>query len=233
MPKVRVHNFSISLDGYGAGPDQSLDHPLGLGGQRLHEWAFATRTYRQMFDMDDGDAGLDDSFAGQGDVGIGATIMGRNMFGPVRGSWGSEDWLGWWGDDPPFHHPVFVLTHQPRASITMEGGTTFHFVTDGLHAALERALEAADGRDVRIGGGVATIQQYLRAGLIDELHLAIVPILLGSGERLFDHLNDALLGYRCVEFASSPSVAHARLARTAPNRPSEPLTPGPEAGATT
>jgi dihydrofolate reductase len=212
MPKVRVHSFSLSLDGYGAGPDQGLDHPLGVGGQELHRWAFATRTYRQMSHMEGGDEGIDDGFAAQGDVGIGATIMGRNMFGPIRGSRRDEDWRGWWGDNPPFHHPVFVLTHQPRASITMEDGTTFHFVTDGINAALERALEAAQGNDVRIGGGAATIQQYLRAGLIHEMHLAIVPILLGCGERLFDHLNRPL-AYKCVEFVSSSSVVHARLVR--------------------
>jgi dihydrofolate reductase len=215
MPKVRVHNFSVSLDGYAAGPDQSLDDPLGVGGPGLHQWAFATRTYCQMFGADGGDEGLDDRFAAQGDVGIGATIMGRNMFGPIRGPWGNENWTGWWGDDPPYHHPVFVLTHHPRASITMQGGTTFHFVHDGVNAALDRALDAAGGSDVRIGGGAATIQEFLRAGLIDEMHVAIVPILLGSGERLFDHLDGGPVGLQCVEFVSSPSVLHARFARTA------------------
>jgi dihydrofolate reductase len=218
MPQLRVHNFSISLDGYAAGPDQSLDNPLGVGGRRLHEWAFATRTYRQMFGTDDGNDGLDEKFASQGDVGIGATIMGRNMFGPVRGPWGSEDWTGWWGEDPPYHHPVFVLTHHPRASIRMQGGTTFHFVTDGINAALEQALDAADGNDVRLGGGAACIQEYLRAGLVDEMHLAIVPVLLGGGERLFDHRDGGPTGYECVELVSSGSVAHARLARSEPNR---------------
>jgi dihydrofolate reductase len=218
MPQLRVHNFSISLDGYAAGPDQSLDNPLGVGGRRLHEWAFATRTYRQMFGTDDGNDGLDEEFASQGDVGIGATIMGRNMFGPVRGPWGSEDWTGWWGEDPPYHHPVFVLTHHPRASIRMQGGTTFHFVTDGINAALEQALDAADGNDVRLGGGAACIQEYLRAGLVDEMHLAIVPVLLGGGERLFDHRDGGPTGYECVELVSSGSVAHARLARSEPNR---------------
>jgi dihydrofolate reductase len=213
MPKLRVHNFALSLDGYAAGPDQSLEHPLGVGGSALHEWAFATRTFRRMQGLDGGEErGPDEEFAAQGEVGIGATIMGRNMFGPVRGSWGDEDWKGWWGHNPPYHHQVFVLTHHPRASITMHGGTTFHFVNDGIQAALERALDAADGNDVRLGGGVATIQQYLRAGLIDELHLAIVPILLGRGERLFDHLGDGQVGYT-VEFVSSPAVVHARLVR--------------------
>jgi dihydrofolate reductase len=214
MPKVRVHNFSISLDGYAAGPDQSLDNPLGVGGHRLHDWAFATRTFRQMQGMDGGDAGLDDEFAAQGGAGIGATIMGRNMFGPIRGSWGDDQWTGWWGDDPPYHHPVFVLTHHPRPSFAMQGGTTFHFVEDGIEAALERAIEAADGQDVMIGGGAATIQQYMRAGLIDELHVVIVPILLGSGERLFDHLESGPDRYECVQLVSSPSVAHVRLSRT-------------------
>ena len=224
MPKLRVHNFSLSIDGYAAGPDQSLGNPLGVGGDRLHEWAFATRTFHQMRGMDGGDEGLDDRFAAQGDVDIGATVMGRNMFGPIRGPWGDENWTGWWGDDPPFHHPVFVLTHHPRAPITMEGGTTFHFVTDGIEAALERALDAAGGNDVRLGGGVVTIQQYLGAGLIDELHLVIVPVLLGSGERLFDHLDGGPVGYQCVEFVSSPAVLHARFARSTPNPSEEPPT---------
>lgn len=213
MPKVRVHNVAISLDGYAAGPDQSVDNPLGVGGAQLHNWAFATRTFREMDGMDGGDTGLDDEFAAQFNIGIGATIMGRNMFGPVRGPWGDDQWTGWWGDDPPYHHPVFVLTHHPRPSVTMQGGTTFHFVDDGVEAALERALQAAGGQDVAIGGGAATIQQYLRAGLIDELHLAIVPILLGGGARLFDHLDGGPEGYECVQLISSSSVAHVRLAR--------------------
>lgn len=181
----------------------------------LHNWLFATRTFRRTFGGEQGDEGMDDAFAAQGDVGIGATIMGRNMFGPLRGPWGDEHWMGWWGEDPPFHHPVFVLTHHQRASITMQGGTTFHFVSDGIEAARERAIDAASGKDVRVGGGTATIQQYLHAGLIDEMHLAIVPILLGSGERLFDNRNGGPVGYECVEFVASPSVMHARFARTA------------------
>jgi dihydrofolate reductase len=217
MPQLRVHNFSISLDGYGAGPAQSLDDPLGIRGSELHEWVFTTRTGRQMLGLDGGDGGLDDGFLARGDVGIGATIMGRNMFGPVRGAWGGEEWTGWWGDTPPYHHPVFVLTHHPRPPITMQGGSTFHFVADGIAAALDRAFDAADGRDVRLGGGVATIQQYLRAGLIDEMHLAIVPVLLGGGERLFDGADGgAPDGYRCVELVASPLVAHVRLARQSP-----------------
>ena len=214
MPKVRVHNFAISLDGYGAGPDQNVDNPLGVGGDRLHEWVFATRTGRRMIGEDGGEEGLDEQFMAQADVGVGATIMGRNMFGPIRGPWDDEQWTGWWGDVPPYHHDVFVLTHHARPSLSMEGGTTFHFVDDGIEAAFERAVDAADGKDVRIGGGAATIQQYLRAGLIDDLHIVVVPILLGRGERLFDHLDGGPKGYECVELVSSPSVAHVRLSRT-------------------
>jgi dihydrofolate reductase len=213
MPKLRVHNFSISLDGYGAGPNQSRDNPLGERGEELHHWALATRGARRLFGMEGGGEGLDDKWWAEGEQGIGATIMGRNMFGPIRGPWGSEQWTGWWGDDPPYHHPVFVLTHHPHPPIPMQGGTTFHFVTEGIAAALERAFEAADGKDVRLGGGAATIQQYLRARLLDELHVAMVPILLGGGERLFDNLGDAPSGYECVELVSSPSVTHIRLRR--------------------
>jgi dihydrofolate reductase len=215
MSKVRVHNLAMSLDGYVAGPNQSLNDPLGVGGTGLHEWVFATRSGRQMMGgLDGGDEGLDDEFIAKGTAGIGATIMGRNMFGPVRGSWGDDAWTGWWGESPPFHHPVFVLTHHERPSVSMDGGTTFHFVSDGIEAALERAVDAADGNDIRVGGGAATVQQYLRAGLIDDLHLAIVPILLGNGERLFDHLDGGPDGYKCVEFVSSPAVTHVRLSPT-------------------
>src|SRR5260370_4455562 len=167
MPKLRVHNFALSLDGYAAGPHQSVEHPLGVGGQNLHDWAFATRTFRQMHGMDGGDDGVDDRIAAAATIGIGATIMGRNMFGPVRGPWGDERWTGWWGPDPPYHHPVFVLTNHPHPPIRMEGGTTFHFVTDGIDAGLEQAFVAADGAGLQIGGGPATIPQYLRARLID------------------------------------------------------------------
>jgi dihydrofolate reductase len=211
VPKLRVHNISISLDGYMAGPNQSVDNPLGVGGQGLHQWAFATHSWRLTHGMEGGEEGIDDGFIAQGDMGVGATIMGRNMFGPIRGAWGGEPWNGWWGEDPPFHHPVFVLTHHPRESVTMEGGTTFHFVDDGIEAALERAFEATNGDDVRIGGGSATIQQYLRAGLVDEMHVAVVPILLGGGERLFDDLDGGPSGYDCAELVSSPSVTHVRL----------------------
>jgi dihydrofolate reductase len=213
MPKLRVHNLAVSLDGYAAGPDQSLDDPLGVGGPRLHEWVFTTRTGRRMFGEEGGDEGIDDEFMGRGVAGIGATIMGRNMFGPIRGPWGDDEWTGWWGDEPTYHHPVFVLTHHARPPIPMQGGTTFHFVTDGIEAALERAFEAAGGNDVRLGGGASTVQQYLRAGLVDELHVAIVPILLGGGERLLEHLDGAVDIYQCVEMVSTPSVTHVRLAR--------------------
>src|SRR5438105_6166429 len=183
MAKLRVHNFAVSLDGYGAGPDQSLDNPLGVGGTRLHEWVFETRGGRQMIGEDGGEEGIDNEFFAEGVVGIGATVMGRNMFGPIRGAWDDDEWRGWWGDNPVYHHPVFVLTHHPRSPITMEGGTTFHFVDAGIETALEQAFEAAGGADVRLGGGVSTVQQYMRGGLLDELHVAIVPILLGTGER--------------------------------------------------
>jgi dihydrofolate reductase len=215
MPKLRVHNLSMSLDGYVAGPDQDVDNPLGVGGPLLHDWVFATRTGRQMIGETGGDEGLDDKVIAQGDEGIGATIMGRNMFGPVRGPWKDEQWTGWWGEDPPYHHQVFVLTHHARPSVAMQGGTTFHFVAEGIESALERAFEAADGRDVRLGGGASTVQQYLRAGLVDEMHVAIVPVLLGRGERLFEPQLDLATSYECVEFVSSPSVCHVRLARRA------------------
>jgi dihydrofolate reductase len=213
MPKVRVHNFSLSLDGYGAGPNQSLEEPLGVGGEALHEWIVATRSWRAMQGMEGGEVTSDDRFVAPGDEVIGATIMGRNMFGPSRGPWENDDWKGWWGDDPPFHHPVFVLTHHAREPIPMQGGTTFHFVTDGIEAALERAFEAAGGDDVRLGGGVATIQEFLRAGLVDEMHLAITPVLLGSGERLFDNLGGGPTGFECVEFVASPSALHTTFKR--------------------
>jgi len=214
MPKLRVHNLAISIDGYAAGPNQSVDNPLGVGGPGLHEWIFKTRYGRRMIGKQGGDEGLDDQFLARGDAGIGATIIGRNMFGPVRGQWTDDTWKGWWGPNPPYHHPVFVLTHHARAPITMEGGTAFNFVTDGIKPALDRAFDAAGGLDVRLGGGPATIQQYLKAGLIDEMHIAIVPIFLGAGERLFDHLDGGPVGYEYVELVSSPSVTHARFVRS-------------------
>ncbi|HKX41500.1 MAG TPA: dihydrofolate reductase family protein [Burkholderiaceae bacterium] len=214
MSKLRVNGFAISLDGYGAGPDQSLANPLGVGGKALHEWAFSTRTFQRMFGNEtDGVTGVDDDFAARGFHNLGAWILGRNMFGPVRGPWPDESWKGWWGDEPPYHVPVFVLTHHPRESIVMQGGTTFHFVTDGIHAALERAKAAAQGRDIRVGGGVATIRQYLQAGLIDEMHLAIAPVVLGAGERLLDGINLAGLGYRCTEHAGTAHAMHVVLTR--------------------
>ena len=213
MSKLRIHNFSVSLDGYAAGPDQNLDNPLGVGGEQLHNWAFATRTFRQMFGEGGGDQGVDDRFAAAGEVGLGATIMGRNMFGPIRRDWPDDEWKGWWGDDPPYHHDTFVLTHHPRESVAMQGGTVFHFVTDGIEAALERAYAAADGQDVRLAGGASAIQQYLRAGLVDEMHLAYAPVLPGSGERLFDDLADAPSGYQVAEFVGTPAALHVRFVR--------------------
>jgi len=208
MAKLRVHNFSMSLDGYGAGPDQSLDNPLGVGGRRLHDWVFATRGGREMIGEDGGTEGVDNDFFYRGIDGIGATIIGRNMFGPVRGPWPDDSWRGWWGDNPPYHHEVFVLTHYARPALEMEGGTTFHFVADDIETVLQRAFAAAHGQDVRLGGGAATVQQYLRAGLVDELHVVVVPVLLGSGARLF--VDD--YGYERVEFVPSTAVAHVVLA---------------------
>ena len=213
MPKLRVCSFSVSLDGYGAGPEQSLDNPLGVGGETLHEWVFPTRTFRKMSGQDGGTTGIDDDYAARGFAGIGAWIMGRNMFGPIRGEWADASWKGWWGDNPPYHCDAFVLTHHPRAPIAMEGGTTFHFVTDGIHAALERAMRAANGRDVRLGGGVETIRQYLQAGLIDEMHLAVSPVFLGAGENLFAGLDLPKLGYRRTEHVSSPNATHVVLTK--------------------
>jgi dihydrofolate reductase len=217
MSRLLVRNFSISIDGYAAGLHQDLDHPLGVGGTQLHEWIFATRSGNQMIGREGGTEGLDDNFFSQRESGVGATIMGRNMFGPIRGPWGNSEWTGWWGEEPPFHHPVFVLTHQPHAPIEMQGGTTFHFVHGGIEAALDAAVEAARDQDVLIGGGAATIRQYLRASLIDELHLVIVPFLLGSGERLFDDLGPSASNYRCIEHVCSPAVTHVRIARTGPD----------------
>jgi dihydrofolate reductase len=212
--KVRVNSFGLSLDGYGAGPQQSLEHPLGIGGKRLHEWFFPTRTFQRVLGGGPGgETGVDDDFAARGMAGIGAWILGRNMFGPVRGPWPDDAWKGWWGDEPPYHCPVFVLTHHAREPIEMRGGTTFHFVTDGIHAALQRARAAAGARDVRIGGGAATIRQYLTAGLIDELHLAIAPVLLGRGETLLGGLDLPALGYDIVSSVPGLRTTHVTLAR--------------------
>ena len=216
MSKLRIHAFAVSVDGYGAGPDQSLQNPLGAGGLALHEWVLATRTFRQLFGGDGGTTGVDDDFAARGFANIGAWILGRNMFGPVRGPWPDDGWKGWWGAEPPYHTPVYVLTHHPRAPIEMAGGTTFHFVTDGLHAALERARQAADGRDVRLGGGVATIRAYLSAGLVDEMHLAIAPVLLGAGEALFSGIDLPGLGYRCIDHVATAAATHVVIAKRPP-----------------
>jgi dihydrofolate reductase len=210
MTTVVVRNFSVSLDGFGAGPEQSIEAPIGVNGSRLHEWIWPTRFGRAMLGEEGGEDGIDNSFLAQGDENVGATIMGRNMFGPVRGAWSGDSWKGWWGDNPPYHHPVFVLTHHPRASFAMEGGTTFHFVTSGIEEALRQATEAAGDQDVRIGGGAATVQQYLHAGLVDNVHLVIVPVILGRGERTFDASWD---GYECAALSSSPAVAHVELSR--------------------
>ena len=219
MTRLRVHCFGLSIDGYGAGPAQSIEHPLGVGGEALHDWAVATRTFRQMQGEDGGSTGVDDDFVQRGFAGIGAWILGRNMFGPVRGPWPDAQWTGWWGDEPPYHVPVFVLTHHPRAPVVMKGGTTFHFVTDGIHAALERAREAAAGRDVRLGGGVATLRAYLQAGLVDEMHLGVAPVLLGSGEALFTGIDLPALGYRCIDRVATENATHLVLGRhEAPSR---------------
>jgi dihydrofolate reductase len=214
MSKVRVAAFSVSLDGYGAGPDQSLENPLGVGGFGLHEWAFATRTFRAMFGQDGGAAGTDDDdFAARSFQGVGAWILGRNMFAPSRGDWPDDGWKGWWGENPSYHCPVFVLTHHAREAIPMEGGTTFHFVTDGIAAALERAKAAANGGDVRIGGGAATVRQYLQAGLVDEMHFAVSPVLLGGGEALFTGLDLPKLGYRVGEHVQTAKATHVVLVK--------------------
>ncbi len=226
MQKVRVDSFGVSLDGFGAGPNQSLDHPLGVGGMGLMEWVFPTRTFQRMHDPKLADApdnlsgkgrgeiDIDDDFAARGFENIGAWIIGRNMFGPIRGPWANDDWKGWWGDNPVYHCDVFVLTHHARAPLRMEGGTTFHFVTDGIELALQQAKAAANGKDVRVGGGVATVRAYLQAGLVDELHLAQSPVLLGSGESFFMGLDLPSLGFRCVERVPSAKTTHLVLTRT-------------------
>jgi dihydrofolate reductase len=214
MSQLVVHTFSISLDGYGAGPRQDLENPLGVGGPEMFEWFFHTRTFKKMHEAGEveGESGVDDEFAQEGFKGIGAWIMGRNMFGPVRGPWPDESWRGWWGEDPPYHVPTFVLTHHERPPLSMQGGTEFRFVTDGIESALAQAKAAAGEKDVRIGGGAATIRQYLRAGLIDELRLVISPVLLGSGEPLFQGIDLRALGYECVRHtAGGRAVAHVIL----------------------
>jgi dihydrofolate reductase len=213
VPHVRVDSYSISLDGYGAGPNQERENPLGRGGESLHDWLIPTRTFQRLIRKDGGTTGVDDDFAARGMDNVGAWILGRNMFGPVRGPWPDESWKGWWGANPPYHAPTFVLTHHPRKPVEMEGGTTFHFVTDGIEAALARAREAAGDRDVRILGGAATIRQYLTARLIDRLHLAISPIILGGGESLFADLDLLALGYDVTGHTPSPSATHVVLSK--------------------
>jgi len=213
MPKLRVCSFSISLDGFGAGPQQSLEHPLGVGGRELHEWAFATRTFRRLHGQEGGDTGVDDEFAARGFHNAGAWIIGRNMFGPVRGPWPDHSWRGWWGENPPYHVPVFVLTHHARPALQMQGGTTFHFVTGGIREALAQARAAAGDQDVRLGGGVATVREYLEARLVDELHLAVAPVLLGRGEELFHGLDLPQLGYQCREQVATPRATHVILVK--------------------
>jgi dihydrofolate reductase len=213
MPKLVVRSFAVSLDGYSAAEGQTQDAPFGRGGLRIMDWAFATKTFRKMFGQTGGESGIDDDFAARADDNIGATIMGRNMFGPQRGPWPNEDWKGWWGEEPPYHHAVFVLSHHPRARFDMRGGTTFTFVNDGIESALEQAFAAAKGKDVRIGGGASTVRQYLKAGLVDELHLVSVPLLLGSGERIFEGLAGIQDRYEVAEFIPSKTVSHVKIVK--------------------
>jgi dihydrofolate reductase len=213
MPKLRVNGFTISLDGYGAGPDQTVGNPLGVGGEALHDWMVTTRTFKEMYGGEGGSTGVDDDFVARGMSNAGAWILGRNMFGPIRGDWPDDSWKGWWGDNPPYHAPVFVLTSHPRQPLAMEGGTTFHFVTDGIHAALDRARAAAQEQDIRLLGGVSVIRQYLEAGLIDEMHIAISPILLGSGEHLFANIDTVALGYHASEHVPTPMATHFVLTK--------------------
>jgi dihydrofolate reductase len=215
MSKVKVLAFTISIDGFGAGPNQSVEAPLGVGGETLHKWMLHTRSFRQMYSTEAGDEDVDDSFVTRSFENIGAWIMGRNMFGPVRGSWPDDSWKGWWGDNPPYHVPVFVLTHHAREPLEMEGGTTFHFVTSGIHEALKRAKEGAQGKDIRIGGGAATVRQYLEAGLIDEMHLAISPVLLGRGEAFFAGIDLNAAGFRCTEQVATEHAMHVILTKQA------------------
>jgi len=213
VSKLRVQSFGLSIDGYGAGPDQDLHNPLGVRGVEIMEWFFQTRVWRKMHGLDGGETGIDNAMAEQGFAGIGAWILGRNMFGPVRGPWPDESWRGWWGEEPPYHTPVFVLTHHARAPLQMAGGTEFHFVTGGIEAALEQAQAAAGAKDVRLGGGVATLRQYLRAGLVDELHLALRPVLLGRGEHLWHDIDLRALGYACTKVLEGERATHLFLHR--------------------
>jgi dihydrofolate reductase len=213
MGKVRVAGFSLSIDGFGAGVEQSLQNPLGRRGPELFQWFFGTRTFRSMQGATGGSVGTDETFAARSMAGFGAFILGRNMFGPIRGEWPDEAWKGWWGDNPPYHAPTFILTHHPREPIVMEGGTTFHFVTDGIEAALDQARAAAGGKDIKIGGGVSTVRQYLKAGLIDELHFAISPVLLGQGEAMFAGLDLHAMGFKVTEHVATELATHVVLGR--------------------
>ena len=213
MGKVRIECFAISVDGYGAGPSQDLEHPLGVGGERLHDWTFASRNFRRMHGLAGGETGLDDDFIARGFEGVGAWILGRNMFGPVRGPWVDDSWRGWWGEEPPYRVPVFVLTHHARPRLEMRGGTTFHFVTDGFDAALRRARDAAGVLDVRIGGGTSTVRQALLAGVVDSMHLAVSPVLLGGGESLLAGIDLPGLGLHCREFVAGARAMHLVWAR--------------------
>jgi dihydrofolate reductase len=213
MSRLRVHTFAVSIDGFSAGPDQDLEHPLGVNGEQLMEWFFQTRTWRNMHGQAGGETGIDDEIAARGLTGFGAWILGRNMFGPIRGPWPDESWRGWWGDEPPYHTPVFVLTHHPRAPLRMAGGTEFRFITGGIHEALKQAKEAAGGRDVRLGGGVSTIRQYLEAKLIDELHVVVRPVLFGRGEALWSGLDLRALGYECTDWKPGERTMHAFIRR--------------------
>jgi dihydrofolate reductase len=216
MPRLRVLGFSISIDGYGAGPNHTKEIPLGVGGEDLHDWLVTSRTFMRMTGREGGETGVDEDFAAGAMQNIGAWIMGRNMFGPIRGPWPDDSWRGWWGKNPPYHSPVFVLTHHARPPQEMEGGTVFHFVTDGIHAALERARAAAGSKDIRLLGGAATIRQYLEAKLVDEMHIPVTPILLGSGEHLFGGLDLPALGYRCTATVAGPRAVHYTIARQSP-----------------
>ena len=214
MSKVRILNFTISIDGYGAGPNQTMDNPLGVGGEELHNWMVKTATFHKMYGGEGGTEGIDNDFTARGVVNIGAWILGRNMFALSRGEWPDNGWKGWWGENPPYHGPVFILTHHPRASIPMEGGTTFHFVTEGIHVALERARKAASGKDVRIVGGVNVIQQYIRERLVDEMHMSIAPVVLGSGEHLYQGINLLELGYKLTEHVTTSDAMHLVFTRS-------------------
>lgn len=216
MSQLKVMCFSVSVDGYGAGPKQDLANPLGLGAMRLHDWFIPTQVFQTMHGGSEGTVGVDNDFAARGIENVGAWILGRNMFGPVRGPWPNEEWKGWWGDTPPYRVPVFVLTHHLRPSLVMEGGTTFHFITDGIEAALAKAKEAAAGKDVRLGGGVSTLRQYLQARLIDEMHLAISPVVMGSGEHLFAGLDLRKLGYDVTSSVNTEKAMHLTITKATP-----------------